>query len=121
MAAPSDQASAPTEPGARVKSRLLLGYQMLTGLSDTGTGLLLIFAPALTLRLLGLHVSFESLPFLSYIGMFVLSVGIACLYGAFLASRVAFAEKLEVVWLLTGITRALVALFVIAKILAGTL
>ena len=104
-----------------MKRRLLLGYQMLTGLSDTGTGLLLIFAPALTLRLLGLHVSFESLPFLSYIGMFVLSVGIACLYGAFLASRVAFAEKLEVVWLLTGITRALVALFVIAKILAGTL
>jgi hypothetical protein len=104
-----------------VKRRLLLGYQMLTGLSDTCTGLLLIFAPALTARLMGLHVSFVSLPFLSYIGAFVFSVGIACFYGALLTSRVAFREKLQVVWILTGITRGCVALFVIAEILNGVL
>jgi hypothetical protein len=104
-----------------MKRRLLFGYQMLTGLSDTCTGLLLLFAPAVTLRLMRLHVSSGSLPFLSFIGAFVLSVGIACLYGAVLATRISFTEKLEVVWLLTGITRAMVALFITADVLTGTL
>jgi hypothetical protein len=103
------------------KPRLLFSYQMLTGVSDTSTGVLLIFAPGLTLRLMRLHVSPDSLPFLSYIGAFVLSVGIACLYGAYLATRAGSAPKLEVVWLLTGITRGLVAMFVVTKILTGTL
>ncbi len=101
-----------------MKRRILLGYQVITGLSDTATGLLLVFAPALTLHLMKLQAAPEALPFLSYIGVFVLSVGIACLYGAILTNH---PEKLEVVWLLTAITRALVAVFVIAKILSGTL
>lgn len=101
-----------------MKRRILLGYQLLTGLSDTSTGLLLIFAPALTLHLMKLEAAPEALPFLSYVGVFVLSVGLACLYGAAVISR---PEKLEVVWLLTAVTRALVALFVIAKVFAGTL
>jgi hypothetical protein len=65
-----------------VKLRLLLAYQLLTGLSDGSTGLLLLFAPALTLHLMRLHVAADALPFLSYIGAFVLSVGIACIYGS---------------------------------------
>lgn len=104
-----------------MKRRILFLYQLLTGLSDGSTGLLLITAPALTLRLMGLHVAANALPFLSYIGAFVLSVGIACLYGAALTARPGFAAKLEVVWLLTAITRGIVALFVIARILDGTL
>lgn len=101
--------------------RLLLAYQLLTGLSDTGTGLLLIVAPATTLHLMRLHTTPSALPYLSYIGVFVLSVGIACLYGALLVNWPAMTQKLEVVWLLTAITRALVAIFVIAKIVSGTL
>jgi hypothetical protein len=104
-----------------MKLRLLLGYQVLTGFSDGSTGLLLLFAPALTLRLMGLHVAAEALPFLSYIGAFVLSVGIACLYGASLVGRHGVAAKLEVVWLLTAITRGLVAVFVVTQIVAGRL
>ena len=104
-----------------MKRRLLLAYQLLTGLSDSSTGLLLLFAPALTLHLMRLRPAPEALPFLSYIGAFVLSVGIACLYGALLLRRKLFAEKLEVVWLLTAITRALVAAFVLTKILTGPL
>ena len=101
-----------------MKRRALLGYQLITGLSDTSTGLLLVFAPALTLHLMKLQVAPEALPFLSYVGVFVLSVGIACLYGGTVIHRT---EKLEVVWLLTAVTRALVALFVLAKILEGKL
>jgi len=104
-----------------MKRRILFLYQLLTGLSDGSTGLLLITAPALALHLMGLHVAADALPFLSYIGAFVLSVGIACLYGATLTVHPRFAAKLEVVWLLTAITRGIVALFVVTRILSGTL
>jgi len=100
--------------------RLLVGYQLLTGLPDALTGVLLIFDPAWTLRLMRLH-SPDALPFLSFVGAFVLSVGIACLYGAILATRPASAPRLEGVWLLTAITRGLVATFVVAKIFSGSL
>ncbi len=104
-----------------MKRSLLLQWQLLTALSDTATGLLLIAAPQLTLRLMKLHTPVCALPFLSWIGVFVLSVGAACLYGALLALRNTSPDKLEVVWLLTAITRGLVAFFVLAKVAAGAL
>jgi len=104
-----------------MKRRLLFAYQFLAGLSDTSTGLLLVFAPATTLHLMKLQPAPDALPFLSYVGVFVLSVGIACLYGALLLARPSKPEKLEVVWLLTAVTRGLVALFVIVKVVSGAL
>ena len=89
---------------------ILLGYQLLIGLSDAVTGALLIIAPEFTLRLMGLHVPTDSLPFLSFIGAFVLSVGLACLYGALVIAHRGSPCKLEVVWLLTAITRGSVAI-----------
>lgn len=103
------------------RRHLLFAYQLLLGASDTGTGVLLIAAPALTLRLMRLHPAAAALPYLSYIGAFVFSVGVACLYGAWLTTRPLFTAKLEVVWLLTAITRASVALFVFAKVASGAL
>jgi hypothetical protein len=105
-----------------MKSRhILFTYQLLIGASDTGTGILLLAAPALTLHLMRLHPAPDALPYLSYIGAFVLSTGLACLYGAWLTTRPHFAAKLEVVWLLTAITRASVAAFVFARILTSGL
>ena len=104
-----------------MKRRLLLAYQLLTGLSDTSTGLLLIAAPAFTLHLMRLPAPAVALPYLSYIGAFVLSVGLACLYGALLTTRHRFTAKLETVWLLTAITRGIVSLFVITKVATGAL
>ncbi len=101
--------------------RMLLGYQLLTGLSDASTGILLICSPALTLQLMRLNAPACSLPFLSYVGAFVLSVGVACLYGAHLVTRQVFAQKLEVVWLLTAITRGLVTIFIVWKVTSGVL
>jgi hypothetical protein len=103
------------------KRILLFAYQLLTGFSDTSTGLLLIFSPSLTIGLMGLHVAPNTLLFLSYIGVFVLSVGLACFYGAALTRTPASLQKLEVVWLLTAITRGLVAAFIVWKILTGLL
>jgi hypothetical protein len=99
---------------------VLLGYQLLTAASDTGTGLLLLVAPAATMRLMELHPPAEALPFLAYIGAFVLSTGLACLWGARLVQRSAWLQ-LETVWLLTAITRLLVAFYVEAAVLQHTL
>jgi drug/metabolite transporter (DMT)-like permease len=105
-----------------MKRRLLLGYQIFIGLSDASTGVLLIVAPETTLHMMRLHASQDVLPYLSYVGVFVLSVGIACLYGGgLLAVRPVLVQKLEAVWLLTAITRGLVAIFVVAKIFSGLL
>jgi hypothetical membrane protein len=104
-----------------MKRPLLFAYQLLTGASDASAGLLLLFTPALTLRLMGLHVETSALPFVAYIGAFVLSVGAACLYGALLVQRARSAQRLETVWLLTAITRALVAVFVTVNVVVGTL
>jgi len=105
-----------------MKRRSLLGYQLLTGLSDSSSGLLLIIAPTTTLHMMRLHAPQDALPYLSYVGVFVLSVGIACLYGGgLLTTRPVLIQKLETVWLLTAITRGLVAIFVAAKIFSGSL
>jgi hypothetical protein len=100
---------------------ILIGYQVLIGLSDTFTGALLIVAPEFTLGLMRLHAPAGSLPFLSFIGAFVLSVGLSCLYGALLMVCGGCASRLEIVWLLTAFTRAGVAIFVLTQILAQTL
>jgi hypothetical protein len=104
-----------------MKRPVLFTYQMLIGLSDTSTGAMLIVAPQLTLRLMGLHAAPEALPFLSFVGAFVLAVGLCCLYGGYLAACGGCASKLGVVWLLTAIMRSSVAIFVFTQILSGSL
>jgi len=100
---------------------ILVVYQLLIGLSDTFTGALLMIAPELTLRLMHLQAPPDALVYVSFIGAFVFSVGLACLYGALLAYRGDCRTKLEVVWLLTAFARASVASFVIAQVLSSTL
>lgn len=104
-----------------MRRSVLYLYQLLTGIGDSSTGALLIVAPAFTLRLMGLHAGGDALPYLSFIGAFVLSVGLACLYGAWIVARRGSLRILETVWLLTAITRASVAIFVLAQIADHTL
>jgi hypothetical protein len=95
---------------------ILLGYQWLIGISDTLTGALLIVAPEFTLHRMGLHVPSDALAYLQFIGAFVLSVGLACLYGAMVMVRRGSPCTLQAVWLLTAMTRASVAVFVLAQV-----
>ena len=99
----------------------LLAYQLLTGASDTVTGALLLVVPGFTLRLLQLSAPPVAGVYLSFIGAFVLSVGFACLYGAFVLVANRSRVKLETVWLLTAFTRASVAIFVLTQILFSRL
>lgn len=98
---------------------LLLAYQWVTGVSDTCTGALLYVAPALTLRLMGVHASADATPYVGYIGAFVLSVGLACVYGAYLMHARASTERIETVWLLTAFSRAAVAIYLLRGIWSG--
>jgi hypothetical protein len=100
---------------------LFIGYQLTIGLSDTMTGMLLMVAPEFTLGMMRLRAPADALLYLSFIGSFVLSVGLSCLYGAFLIIRRRSPCRLEIVWLLTAITRAGVAIFVITQILSQAL
>lgn len=103
-----------------MKRRWLLLYQLLTGFSDTGTGIMLVFFPGLTLKLMHVNVAAAALPFVSYIGVFVLAVGLACFYGGWLLYRNTQSnEKMETIWALTALTRGLVAAFVTAMLLRG--
>lgn len=104
-----------------MKRTLLIGYQALAGLSDAATGAMLWTAPQFTLRLMGLHAPVDADPYLSWIGAFVFSVGIAYFYGAMLVALDAPAERTEIVWLLTAFTRSAVAIYVLKSILAGQL
>jgi hypothetical protein len=104
-----------------VKRPILFAYQLTIGLSDACTGALLVVAPATTLRLLGLHAPQDAQIYLSFIGSFVLGVGLCCLFGAYLAACGPCASKLRIVWLLTATMRIGVALFIFSQTLAGTL
>ena len=98
---------------------LLFAYQLMTGLSDTVTGILLCAAPAFTLRLMGVHAPLDALPYVGYIGAFVLSVGLACLYGARIVHLPSSADRLEIVWFLTALSRAAVAFYLLPEISIG--
>jgi hypothetical protein len=100
---------------------ILVGYQLLTGFSDTSTGALLMIAPGFTLRLMHLRAAPDVSVYLSFIGAFVLSVGLACFYGALVAFHGDCRAKLETVWLLTAFTRASVSIFVVGQVLVNSL
>lgn len=100
---------------------VLLAYQLIAGISDASTGALLIAAPLFTIRMMGLSVPRDATPFLSFIGAFVLAVGLSYLYGALLVNRTGAVPRLEAVWLLTAIIRSSVAIFIVAAVLSGTL
>jgi len=100
---------------------VLLGYQWVTGLSDTGTGVLLYVAPAFTLRMMGVHAPAEAEPYVSFIGAFVLGVGLSCLYGVHVVTGRMPAVRLRVVWLLTAFSRCAVAIYLAKAIVTGTL
>jgi hypothetical protein len=95
----------------------LLPYQWVAGLCDTSTGLLLIAAPAWTLRIMGLSVIPQPVAFVRYIGVFVLSVGLTYLWAAAqwpLSPRDNIAWSTQ--WKITALIRTLVAVFILWQV-----
>lgn len=91
-------------------------WSVSVGSMDALTGLMLMFAPTLVLDLLAIpHPSADSLVFLSWIGVFVMSVGLS--YGLALGSR----PRGEAVWMFTSMARLLVAVYLTSRILGGSM
>jgi hypothetical protein len=91
-------------------------WSIAVGSMDALTGLLLLLAPGWVLHLLRVpSPSVDALNFLSWIGVFVLAVGLS--YAMALGRR----SRGETVWVFTSVVRALVAVFLTFKILGGSM
>lgn len=98
------------------KVKFLKLWSIAVGSMDALTGLLLIFFPVLVLKMLMIEPpSGDALVFLSWIGVFVMSVGLS--YGFALSRR----GRGEAVWMFTSLVRIMVAVFLTVRILDGSL
>jgi hypothetical protein len=98
------------------KVKFLRFWSVAVGSMDAVTGLLLVFVLALVLRMLKIEPpSPDAGVFLSWIGVFVTAVGLS--YGMALGGRTHGAT----VWAFTALVRILVALFLVVRILDGTM
>ena len=104
-----------------MKYSILLAYQLLAGFSDFATGALLIIAPVFTLAQMHLAVPADSLPFLSFIGAFVMAVGLSYIYAAMLLRRGGCSSRIEAIWVVTALLRGSVASYVTFAVLSGAL
>lgn len=89
-------------------------WSAAVGLVDLCTGLVLIFAPALVFSVFGMSVDVAAMDFVNWVGAFVFAVGLSY---AWALSR----ESLPVVWKITGLVRSVIAVFLIGKVLAGSM
>jgi hypothetical protein len=99
------------------KTNFLKMWSVVVGAMDALTGMLLIIAPAAALGLLQIEPpSPDALVFLSWIGVFVMAVGLS--YGLALGKH---RGRGETVWLFTSLVRMLVAVFLTVMIVRGSL
>lgn len=93
------------------KKFLIRSWSLCVGGMDAITGLLLIFAPATVLKLLGIAIPAESgLVFLSWMGVFITGVGLSYIWA------LGKAAEGELVWKITALIRFMVAAFITWKV-----
>lgn len=95
-------------------------FCLFAGGGDAATGLLLLAAPRLVLRLLGAAAPGDDLILLRFVGVFVSCVGLACLYPWLLRGR-ARASRLTAALEMTAGVRLAVALFLSFAIMTSRL
>lgn len=92
-------------------------WSAAAGAMDALTGMALIFAPAGVLGLLRIPgVSPDAMVFASWIGVFVMSVGLSYSLAVF-GKR----SKGEAAWMFTSLVRMAVAVFLTVKVVAGSM
>lgn len=98
---------------------LLILFHRLAGVCDSLTGLLLVIAPLWTLRRMGIGPALPPPEMVSFIGAFVLGVGLAYLVTSRRPKSPDDLIPMVTVWLVTGLSRTLVAGVLIWKIGSG--
>lgn len=96
-------------------------FCVIAGVGDAATGLLLVSAPALVLRLLGIEHPDGDLVFLRFAGVFVACVGLSYLYPWFLRDGFRRAGRVVAAFEITAGFRLAVALFLGVAVAAGAL
>lgn len=102
--------------------KMILLYQIVAGLTDTGTGVFLLLAPGWTLRLMGVSQLPQPIWYASYIGVFVLCVGLS--YFTVLCgpiARLTGARCWRTQWMVTALIRAAVAVFIFVQMTTGAM
>lgn len=89
-------------------------WSAAVGLMDLCTGLLLIFVPGLVFSIFGMRLDEVATEYVNWIGAFVFAVGLSY---AFALSR----ESLPMVWKITALVRSVIAVFLICKVVAGSM
>jgi hypothetical protein len=98
------------------KTTFLKLWSLAMGSMDALTGILLVFFPSFVLNLLQIpSPSPDALVFVSWIGVFVMSVGLS--YGFALGKS----GHGPTVWAITSLVRYMVAVFIAWKIIGGSL
>jgi hypothetical protein len=99
------------------KHNFLKIWSVMVGAMDALTGLLLMLAPAAVLRVLRIEApSADALVYLSWIGVFVMAVGLS--YGFALGRHRGHGET---VWMFTALVRILVTVFLVIQITRETM
>lgn len=105
----------------RPPMKVLRVLQALVGAMDTLTGVLLVVAPAHTLRLMGIREVPESMTMVSWVGVFVFAVGLSYFLVGWKGERAEDLAEWRMQWKLTGVVRLAVGTFVAWRIVAGDL
>lgn len=101
--------------------RFIFLFHYATGLMDVLTGILLILAPAMTLKLMQVTPRDEAPELVSYIGVFVFAVGGShFLAGAFPTDQVS-RERWRTIWKTSALVRFSVAAYVTVKVVSQVL
>jgi hypothetical protein len=103
-----------------MKKRAVILISMLAGGGDLATGLMLICAPAQTLKLMGVPMVRETV-WMQYIGVFVACVGLTYIAGLVSWWRSGLQTRLQVVWEVTLLFRGTIGAFVGIEVLLGRL
>lgn len=105
-----------------MKIKFVYWYNILVGLCDSATGVLLLAAPETTLHLMGVAEVPTEPVYMRFIGAFVCSVGLSY-WLPFRLGRSAqeFARSTFVVWHVTALVRTVVGGFVALALVSGTL
>jgi hypothetical protein len=103
------------------RPRLVFAYALLAGAGDAVTGLLLLAAPALTLRLMLIPDLPAEPIFLRWVGAFVLATGLYYFLPWLQREPARRTAELAVVLRLTCVVRGIVALFTLSAVLTGAL
>lgn len=103
-----------------MKRKLALQYNLLVGLCDAVTGILLVLHPELTLKMMFISNIPNDLVYMRFIGAFVFSVGASYLIPSFAAKELQI-SWMKCVWIVTALIRTSVSLLVISQIASGDL